>query len=53
VGCSWATIDVEVAVDGDVKTTCQARIALPADDDDNPWTRKGADWIPEKMAEDG
>ena len=28
------------------KTTCQARVALPVDEDDNPWDRKGDRWQP-------
>jgi acyl dehydratase len=45
-GCGWATVDVELTVDGDVKTTCTARIALPIDDDDNPWARRAEAWNP-------
>jgi hypothetical protein len=45
-GCHWATIAVSLAVDDDVKTTCTARLALPGDDADNPWARKGDDWRP-------
>jgi hydroxyacyl-ACP dehydratase HTD2-like protein with hotdog domain len=36
----------EVAVDGDPKTTCRARVALPIDQDDNPWERTGSRWQP-------
>jgi hypothetical protein len=45
-GCGWVAIDVALTVDGDVKTSCEARIALPTSDDDNPWTRRGDDWKP-------
>ena len=45
-GCGWATVYVQLTVDGDVKTECAARIALPTTDDDNPWTRRGDDWKP-------
>jgi acyl dehydratase len=45
-GCTWVSVDVALTVDGDVKTTCAARIAIPASDDDNPWTRKGDRWRP-------
>ena len=45
-GCGWATLAVTLAVDGDTKTDCTARIALPVDDDDNPWTRRGDRWKP-------
>jgi acyl dehydratase len=45
-GCGWADVDVTLSVDGDVKTTCQARIAVPVDDSDNPWRRRGDAWKP-------
>ncbi len=45
-GCGWVGLDITLSVDGDVKSTCSARVALPVDDDDNPW-RRGADrWKP-------
>jgi acyl dehydratase len=46
VGCAFVTVAVTLAVDGDTKTTCSARIALPRTDDDNPWTRSGDQWLP-------
>ncbi len=30
-GCGWVAIDISVSVDGDTKTTCTARVALPGD----------------------
>jgi len=27
-------------------TTCATRVALPLDDDDNPWARRGDAWRP-------
>ena len=45
-GCGWASVLVTLSVDGDTKTDCSARIALPIDDDDNPWTRRAGRWIP-------
>ncbi|HZU78924.1 MAG TPA: hypothetical protein VE991_03315 [Acidimicrobiales bacterium] len=45
-GCGWAGVDVTLQVAGDVKTTCRARLALPVDDDDNPWRRRGDRWKP-------
>ena len=45
-GCGWADVDVSLTVDGDVKTTCAARIAIPTSDDDNPWSRRGERWQP-------
>lgn len=45
-GCGWARVDVRVDVDGKTMTACEARIALPTNPDDNPWSRKGDDWQP-------
>ena len=45
-GCAFATVDVTLSVEGGVKTTCTARIALPQTADDNPWARRGDDWRP-------
>jgi len=46
VGCGFAVVAVTLSVDGDVKTTCGARIALPRDAGDNPWARRGDRWRP-------
>ena len=45
-GCGWASVLVTLSVDGETKTDCSARIALPIDDNDNPWTRRAGQWIP-------
>jgi hypothetical protein len=45
-GCGWATLLVTLSVDGDTKTDCTVRVALPTTDDDNPWTRRGDAWRP-------
>ena len=45
-GCGWASVLVKLSVDGDVKTDCTARIALPVRDGDNPWARRGEQWAP-------
>lgn len=45
-GCTWANVDVRLSVDGSVCTTCAVRIAIPTDDDDNPWARRGDQWRP-------
>ena len=45
-GCGWVDVDVALTVGGDLKTACRARIAVPVDDTDNPWRRRGADWKP-------
>jgi acyl dehydratase len=45
-GCGWVTVLVRLTVDDELKTDCTARIALPTNDDDNPWTRRGDQWKP-------
>jgi acyl dehydratase len=45
-GCGWVALDISVSVDGDPKTTCEARVALPITEDDNPWERRGERWTP-------
>jgi acyl dehydratase len=45
-GCGWVTATITLAVNGDTKTDCTARIALPVSDDDNPWNRRGENWKP-------
>lgn len=45
-GCGWVEVVVTLTVDGELKTDCTARIALPVDADDNPWARRGDQWKP-------
>jgi acyl dehydratase len=45
-GCGWAELLVALTVDGDVKTDCTARVAIPTSPDDNPWRRRGDQWRP-------
>ena len=45
-GCGWVGLEVRVDVEGETKTSCEARFALPTSADDNPWTRKGDAWRP-------
>lgn len=50
-GCGWATLTVELLTQDAggperLATTCEARVALPATDDDNPWRRAGESWQP-------
>lgn len=45
-GCGWAHVSVVLAVDDDEKTTCSATMALPTDETDNPWRRRGDQWRP-------
>jgi acyl dehydratase len=45
-GCGWVELLVSLTVDGDLKTDCTARVAVPTDPDDNPWRRRGDQWQP-------
>ena len=45
-GCAWAALDITVTVGERLCCTCTARVAVPTTDDDNPWSRRGADWTP-------
>jgi len=45
-GCGWVDVHVDLSVEERTVTECTARIALPHDDGDNPWTRKGDAWRP-------
>jgi len=42
----WVDLDLTLRVDGDEKTGCTARVAVPATPDDNPWARHGEKWRP-------
>jgi hypothetical protein len=42
----WVDVDLSLAVGDRVCTTGHARIAVPTDEDDNPWARHGDDWRP-------
>jgi len=46
VGCSWAALEVTLKVGDRVCSTCQVRVAVPANSDDNPWARRGDRWVP-------
>jgi len=46
-GCTWADVDVLLSVGEERATECVARIAIPADDSDNPWDRAGDAWTPD------
>ncbi len=45
-GCCWVEADVAVSVAGVLTTEGHAKLALPADTTDNPWTRQGPAWKP-------
>ncbi len=44
--CGWVAVAIELTVDGSVKTTCAARLALPRTGEDNPWSRRADRWRP-------
>ena len=45
-GCGWVGLSIALSVDGDVKTSCVARVAIPVAAGDNPWTRRSERWKP-------
>jgi len=45
-GCGWADLELRLTVGDKTVTDCAAKIALPVNDDDNPWNRAGEDWKP-------
>ena len=45
-GAGWVTIDVALRAGDVVASTCDVRVALPVDDNDNPWARRGDQWKP-------
>jgi acyl dehydratase len=45
-GCGWADVTVAVKVGERLCTSCEVRVALPVDADDNPWARSADRWKP-------
>jgi hypothetical protein len=45
-GCAWVDLDVELLASGRRCTSCAVRVAIPVHAQDNPWSRRGADWNP-------
>ena len=45
-GCHWATLEINLSVEEKTVTDCTVRVALPSDENDNPWKRKGEHWKP-------
>ena len=45
-GCFWLDLSVFVSVNGEVSTSCQTRVAIPKDRNDNPWGRGADQWKP-------
>ena len=46
VGCGWVDLELTLNVGETVATGCTARVAVPVDADDNPWSRRGDAWRP-------
>lgn len=46
VGCGWVSLDVALKVGDVVASTCEVRVAVPVDADDNPWGRGPDSWKP-------
>jgi acyl dehydratase len=44
--CGWAELKLALMVDNKPKTSFTARVALPVNEDDNPWSRQGDQWTP-------
>ena len=45
-GCGWVDLDLSLTVGDRQVTGCTARLALPVDENDNPWRRRATDWKP-------
>jgi len=45
-GCGWVDVSLNLSVGDRTVTDCSARMALPVDEQDNPWKRKGDAWQP-------
>jgi len=39
-------LEINLSVEEKTVTDCTVRVALPSDDNDNPWKRKGEQWKP-------
>ena len=46
LACSWVNLSIVLSVEEQVKTRFTARVALPKDASDNPWSRSGDQWQP-------
>jgi acyl dehydratase len=42
----WVDLDVALTVGDETVTTCTARVCIPREPADNPWSRRGDDWRP-------
>lgn len=49
-GCGWVDLAIWLTVGDQTTTHCNARVAVPTQQGDNPWQRKGEDWQPGRAA---
>ena len=47
-GCGWARVAARVLAGERLCTTAGLRIAVPLSADDNPWRRRGDQWVPKE-----
>lgn len=47
LNCGCVELSLWLTVGENVTRRCQARVALPIDADDNPWTRGSEAWVPD------
>jgi acyl dehydratase len=46
VGCGWLHMDIALHANGKPASRCAARVAVPVDEHDDPWRRRGVEWQP-------
>jgi hypothetical protein len=45
-GCGWVDLAIDLKVGEKIVTQCEARVAVPVRDGDNPWARTRETWQP-------
>jgi len=45
-GCGWVDLAIDLKVGDRIVTQCEARVAIPVREGDNPWERKREAWRP-------
>jgi hypothetical protein len=45
-GCAWVILDLTIRVGTQVCTEAHAKVAIPSNARDNPWSRHGDRWQP-------
>jgi len=46
VGLAWVGLEIDVLADGEPSTSAHARVAVPRNEHENPWSLTGDDWTP-------